>query len=339
MKESAQKILVTGGTGMLGAHLLWHLLKDGAKVRAIKRENSSLTQIEFVFKFYDDSLDKYTKQLEWVEGDVLDYDSLERAMENVKTVYHCAAIVSFSTKPRRLLDINIRGTQNIVYAVIKKDVGKLCFVSSIGALGKAEGGQLIDEETPWNSSENHSIYSESKYLSEQVVWQAMKKGLNAVIINPGVILGVAEENNNSMKLFSSIQRGLPFYTKGGSGYVSVQDVCKAMILLTSKRKKAQSYVLVSENLSNKEILSIIAKSFNKRPPFIKGTRFILMPIAFILELFGKLLRTKALIDRGTVRVVLDQSYYSSEKIKKALGFEFMPIKDCVDGVSNFLKKT
>jgi dihydroflavonol-4-reductase len=338
MKKSPTKILVTGATGMLGAHLLWHLLQKGYTVRAIKRSSSAYGQVKLIFSSYGDSLDNYKEQFEWVEGDVVDHESIDKAIVGIDIVYHCAAIVSLSKKTKRILDINIRGTQNIVYASLKEKVQKICFVSSIASLGSANDGELIDENTLWNPNETHSLYSESKYMSEEVVWNAIKKGLNAVIVNPGVILGLADELNNSMKIFSLVKKGLPVYTTGANGYVSVQDVCRAMIQLTESDIKSERFVLVSENLTHKKVLHMVAKALHKRPPFIKGTWLLLMPIAGMFELFAKIFKTKAPLDRGTVRVILDRSYYSSEKVKKAIGFEFTPIEQCVEEVCGFMKK-
>lgn len=338
MSEINNKILVTGATGMVGAHLLWHLLKNGCFVRATKREKSDLAQLELIFNFYDDSLANYSNQFEWINADVLDYDSIEKAMNDIAIVYHCAAVVSLSKKTRRILDINIRGTQNIVYAAVKKKVKKFCFVSSIAALGKAANGKLIDENATWDEHEPHAVYAESKYLSEDVVWQAAKKGLDVVIVNPGVILGVADSNNNSMKIFSTVKKWMPFYTNGVNGYVSVQDVCRAMIQLTESNIRSERFVLVSENISHKKILTMAARAFNKRPPFINGTKYVLYPLAFIFEILAKLLKIKPIIDKGMVKVVLSRSYYSSEKIKQAIGFEFTPIEKSVAEICTFFKK-
>ena len=338
MNVSTPKILLTGATGMLGAHLLWHLLQKGLTVRATKRERSNLTQTERIFSAYNDSLANYSDQLQWVSGDVLDYDSIEKAMLGIEQVYHCAAIVSFSKKPRRVLDINIRGTQNIVYAALKHSVKKFCFVSSIATLGKETGQQLITEKSPWDKERERSVYAQSKYLSEEVVWQAIKKGLPTIIVNPGVILGMADETNNSMQLFSSVMKGLPIYTKGGSGFVCVKDVCRAMINLMESEIVNERFVLVGENLSNKDLLFLIAKYLKKMPPFINGTIFLLYPIALVMEFFAAVFNTKAFIDRATVRVVLSRSFYSSQKIEKAIGFTFTAIENCVSDLCALLKR-
>ncbi len=335
---SETKILVTGATGMLGAHLLWHLLQKGLKVRATKRLHSSFLQTEKIFKFHEDKLSKYAQQVEWVEGDVLDADSLDKAMKGIDYVYHCAAMVSFADNPDKLLEINIKGTENIVNAAQKNTIKKLCFVSSIGALDSSEPGKVIDESCFGNEKEESSPYSQSKYLSEKVVWDAIKNGLNAVIVNPGVILGYANGNNGSMQIFSAVRNGLPIYTLGGSGYVCVEDVCQAMIDLTEGDYSKEHYVLVGENLSNKELLFMISDAMLTRRPYIHGTKWLLMSLASIMEFIQKLTGKKMILDKGTARVALKRSYYSSEKIKKELGFTFTPIKTCVAKICEGISK-
>ena len=160
--------------------------------------------------------------------------------------------------------------KNVVDAAIKSGVEKLCFVSSIAACGKAAHGEMIDEESCWVDTAHRSPYSLSKYLSEQEVWKGVARGLNAVIVNPGVILGVSGTETGSSQLFSQVRKGLMFYTNGGSGYVYVQDVVKAMMLLANSQISAQRFVLVAENCSNRDVLSWMADGFGKRRSFGPG---------------------------------------------------------------------
>lgn len=335
---NSPKILITGATGMLGAHLLWQLLQKGYSVRAIKRRSSNFAQTEKIFEFYQDKLSLYGNKIDWVEGDVLQADSLQKAMKNIDIVYHCAAMVSFADSPEKLLEINIQGTKNVLEAAKENQIKKLCFVSSIGALDSSDKNKTIDESCFGNPKENSSPYSQSKYQSEKLVWDAMQQGLNAVIVNPGVILGYANNNNGSMQIFSAVRKGLPIYTLGGSGYVSVEDVCRAMILLTESDKQNEHYVLVSENLSNKELLFMIADAMLTRRPYIHGTGWLLMSLAGIMEFLQKITGKKMILDKGTARVALSRSYYSSEKIKSEIGFEFTPIKKCVQEICDRMMK-
>lgn len=333
---NSAKILITGATGMLGAHLLWQLLNKGYSVRAIKRRTSNFAQIEKIFNFYQDKLSLYGQQIEWVEGDVTQAASLQKAMQGIDVVYHCAAMVSFADSPEKLLEINIQGTKNILDAALQNKIQKLCFVSSIGALDSSDKNKTIDESCFGHPKENSSPYSQSKYQSEKLVWEAMEQGLNAVIVNPGVILGYANDDNGSMQIFTAVRKGLPIYTLGGSGYVSVEDVCIAMILLTESNKQSEHYVLVSENLSNKELLFMMADAMLTRRPYIHGTRWLLMSLASLMEFLQKISGKKMILDKGTARVALSRSYYSAEKIKTELGFEFSPIKKCVQEISKVI---
>ncbi|MDR3706288.1 MAG: SDR family oxidoreductase [Paludibacteraceae bacterium] len=336
MNELCDKILLTGATGMLGAHLLWHLLQKGARVRALKRKRSDFEQTELIFHFYNDKLSRYVKQIEWVEGDVLDVLSVEKAMQGIDTVYHCAAKVSFSNQEDNLTDINVKGTQHVVDAALKNGVRRFCFVSSIGALSASVKEGMVDECCFGIVEANGSAYSRSKYYSEKIVCDAIDKGLPAVIVNPGVIMGYAKPGNGTMQLFTMVRNGLQVYTNGGSGYVCVDDVCRAMILLTESVITGERFILVSENLSNHELLNMIADSLKVGRPFINAFRPLLMSVAWVMEIIQKITGKKAFIDRATARVTLNRTYYSSEKINHRIGFEFTPIQACVEKIGAVL---
>ncbi len=328
-------ILLTGATGMLGGHLLWHLLQKRERVRVLKRQTSSVKEIQLIFQFYNDNLDAYAEKIEWAIGDVLNYNSLQQAMQGINTVYHCAAVVSFAQNPNQLLETNIQGTQNILNASLKANVRHFCFVSSIASLGDVAKGEMADEQSFRYEEKGSSAYSQSKYLSEKLVWEAIGKSLPAVIVNPGVILGAALPATGTMQLFGAMQKGLPVYTKGGSGYVAVEDVCKAILLLTEKAVTGERFVLVGENRSNQEVLNFIADALGKRRPFIHGRKFWLLPLAglgkFIAKFFGKTF----LFDRGTIKAALKRELYSSKKIQERFHFEFTPIEKCITDIARF----
>ena len=256
-------ILVTGGTGLVGGHLLWHLLQNNDRIIAIRRSSSNLKPIHSIFSFYGSDYEDFLSRIEWRIADVLDSNSLEVAMHDVTVVYHCAAIVTLGNGGTDMLNTNISGTKNIVNAALKSNIKKLCFVSSIAACGKAENQNEVDENTPWNDKIQNSQYARSKYYSEQEIWNGISRGLDAVIVNPGVILGFSGTNTGSSQLFAEVKKGLLFYTNGGSGYVDVKDVVKTMILLTNSEVRNERFILVSENCTNKHILSMMADGFKK----------------------------------------------------------------------------
>lgn len=329
-------ILVTGATGLVGSHLLWQLLQDEEHVVAIRRQSSNLDALYYVFSFYTENPQPYIDKIEWRLADVLDTASIHKAMENINVVYHCAAVVSLGNNENSMLETNVKGTINIIEAALHAGVDKLCFVSSIAACGSAANSDLIDEGTSWKYNAHRTAYSQSKYLSEQEVWKATNQGLKTVIVNPGVILGVSANSSGSSQLFTQVKKGLPFFSYGGSGYVDVRDVARAMIQLTKSEISGERFILVSENCSNKEILTLMAKGFGKRPPQLGIAKSLLMAIGFLSEIAGSIFHFSPVIDRSTARSISHRSYYSSRKIQETIGFKFAPISQCVNEVCEFL---
>ena len=322
---------------MVGGHLLWHLLQKNERVSAIRRSTSNLVPLRTIFSFYTNNPDDYLIRIDWIIADVLDFESIMEAMEAVEIVYHCAAVVSLGNSENILLDTNVSGTRNVVRAAIENGIKKLCFVSSIAACGKTEHAVVIDENGVWTDSKDQSLYSKSKYYSEQEVWKGIQKGLNAVIVNPGVILGVSGQNTGSSQLFFQTQKGLIFYSNGGSGYVDVQDVARAMIQLAESEISGERFILVAENCSNKDILSWMADGFGKVRPFICIGKKLMLTIGYLSEIVGKIFNFSPLIDVGTAKSAVNRAFYSSRKIELALQFEFRPIEKCICEVCEFQK--
>lgn len=330
-------VLVTGATGMVGGNLLWHLLQTKTRVKAVRRSEHSVQALRKIFRFYTATPDFYLEQIEWVYADVLVPDSLEAAMMNVDCVYHCAAVVDLGKNGSELTETNVAGTRNVVQAALKANVKSFCFVSSIAACGNEPGTGLITEESPFSATTRQSMYARSKFLSEQEVWAGIAAGLPAVIVNPGVILGVSGNDGGSARLFSQIEKGMPFYTLGGTGYVDVRDVVQIMIRLSALSITGERYILVSENCCNKDVMHHIATGLNKKPPFINAGKTLLSTAAFLFELFGKITGKHPVIDRSTARTALGRKYYSSDKIRSLLNIDFIPIEQSISDICTCLK--
>lgn len=331
-------ILVTGATGLVGGNLLWHLLLQNERVTAIRRSTSNLEPLRSIFGFYTPAPDEQLERIDWKYADILDADSLREAFTGIAQVYHCAAQVSLGGNEGILSDTNVLGTRNVVDIALEKNINKLCFVSSIAACGQAGPDELIDENLPWSAHPGQSLYTLSKYKSEREVWEGIRKGLNAVIVNPGVILGVSGTNSGSSQLFYQVRKGLMFYTNGGSGYVDVQDVARAMIQLMDSGISGERFVLVGENCSNKDILSWMADGFGKKRPFIPIGKKLLLVVGVLSELAGKLLRFRPLVDRGTARSATNRKYYSGKKIERAIGFKYTPVEKCILDVCRYMRE-
>ncbi len=327
------KIFVTGGTGLVGSHLLYSLVKSGKDVRALKRGKSSLYELRRVFEYYSDNADDLLKKIQWVEGDMLNLEEAEVHMNDISEVYHCAALVSYELSRRQeMMEINVRGTALLVDLCLQKGVKKFCFVSSISAIGPVGENGLADEESYWRKTRNASWYSWSKFNSELEVWKGMAEGLNICIVNPSVILGLGSWSKGSGNLFSLIDRGQKFYTRGITGYVDVRDVVKAMILLMDQEIFGERFILNSENLSYKEIFSLIASGLGKNPPGIKAGRYLTSFAWRVQSLWSVFTGQSPLLTRELARASQNKKAYSNEKLVKTLGMKFIPVAESIQEI-------
>jgi nucleoside-diphosphate-sugar epimerase len=335
-------IFVTGGTGLVGAHLLFELTSEGKKIKALKRKTSNLQQVLKTFSYYSETPQKLFDLIEWIDGDILDYFSLEKILEGVTEIFHCAAVVSFNPKERqKMITNNVEGTSNLVNAAIENGVKKICHVSSIAALGRLDNGQFITEETNWVPSKKISGYSESKFFSEVEVWRGIEEGLDAVIVNPSVIFGPANWETGSAKMFKTVWDGMKFYTKGINGFVDVKDVVRAMILLIDETNfesaKNQRYLLNAENLSYQNVFYQIADAVEKPRPKIYASDFM-MDFAWKALKIASLFNGKPpLISRETAASSKAVNNYDGRKIVKRFNFNYLPISESIKQTAEFLK--
>ncbi len=333
-------ILVTGGTGLTGSHLLYELTKLGYTVRATKRSSSSLDFVRNIFLLYTTNADEQLKHIEWIDADLIDYNSLLDATKGVETVYHTGAIVSFNPKDAESIgETNIRGTANLVDACVQNGVNTLCHVSSIASLGEPNEQGLVDESCFWEKIKGKSAYAKSKFYGEMEVWRGAEQGLRIIMVNPAVILGPGRWDSGSGQLFSRISKGMPLYTNGITGYVDVRDVAKAMIQLTENQKiKNERFILSSQNLNYKEIFSLIAQSIGQKPPRIELKPWMIVIAYPIIALVGILIGKGTSISRENLNSVFNKTLYSSEKIKQRIDFRFIPISDTVNFIGEIYRK-
>lgn len=331
-------ILVTGGTGLLGSHLLYLLSSSGKKVRAIKRPCSNTNSVKKIFAYYSANAEELFQKIEWLEGDVLDIYSLIEAMEGVDHVYHCAAEVSFSGKEiESMKKINVEGTANVVNACLDRNLKKLCHVSSIAALGKTSTKQ-ITEDTPWKTNYKVSKYSLSKYSAEREAWRGIAEGLNVIIVNPSVIIGPGNWNKGSSNMFTGSFKGIKYYTEGSTGFVDVRDVAKAMVKLMESEIKNERFIISGENSKYKDFFDLVHDNFEKPKPSIQAGK-LLSDFAWIASKLSSYLTGKSpLITKETARAAHNQHHFSNEKIKEALGFEFIPLSKTVKETCEFFLK-
>lgn len=322
-------ILVTGGTGLVGSHLLHHLSLQNDEIRAIYRTKSSLEKVKQVFLSYTNDATFFEK-IEWFQADITDIPSMIPAFKNVKHVYHCAAFISFNAKDyRQMRKVNIHGTAIVVNLAIDAKVEKLCYVSSIAAVGESLINDLITEENEWNKELDNSGYSITKFGAEMEVWRASQEGVQVVIVNPGVILGSGFWDTGSGKLFSQVYNGFQYYTEGITGFVSVEDVVKAMILLMKSDQRNERFILVSENKSFKELFFVIADALNVKRPVKKIVPWQTEVFWRLAWVFSRITQKEPLLSKYSARSAHHVSKYSSEKLIKALNFKFEAIENSI----------
>jgi Nucleoside-diphosphate-sugar epimerases len=311
------KVFVTGGTGFLGAYIIKELVEKGYAVRAIRRSNT------LPFFIPQHILNK----VEWVSGDILDVVSLAEGMEGMDAVIHAAAKVSFQSKEKKeLLKINIEGTANVVNIALEKNIRRFVHISSVAAIGRTASGETITEDKKWTAGKMHTMYAISKYHGEMEVWRGAAEGLNVVVLNPSTVLGYGDWNTSSCAIFKNVYKEFPWYTRGINGFVGVEDVARATVMLMESELNGERFIINSENWSFQQLLNTIADGFGKKRPSREATRFM-GSIAWRMEkLKAAFSGKKPLLTRESARVAHSITYFDNNKILKTLPrFTFTPL--------------
>jgi len=310
-------ILVTGGAGLVGKELITQLLLQGNEVTALYNKTP--------LPDFNSSL------LRQIQCNILDTAGLEEAMEGIEQVYHCAAIVTFNKKRKReLFKINIEGTANVVNAALDAGVKKMVYVSSVSAMGRIREGELINESMNWTEETSNSNYGQSKYLAELEVWRGIGEGLDAVIVNPVIILGPGDWSSSSTRIFKNVFEEFPWYSEGVTGFVDVRDVAEVMIQLMNSSVSAERFILSAENRSYRDVLTLMAHAFGKKPPHKKVTP-VLAKIVCRLEAIKSFFTGKEpLVTKETARTAMATVNFDNSKLKKYLpAFNYRKIDDSI----------
>jgi nucleoside-diphosphate-sugar epimerase len=326
-------ILVTGGTGLVGAHLLLHLVEQGENVRAIYRSTTSIEKTKNLFSLYNKS--HLFEKIEWMVGDILDIPSLENAFINIEFVYHCAALISFDPKDEEVIrKTNIEGTANIVNFCLAYKIKKMLFVSSIAALGDLNASETtISETTEWNPEKPHSDYAISKYGAEMEVWRGQQEGLSVLIVNPGVILGPGFPEQGSGALISAVAKGLSFYTLGTTGFIAVTDVVETSVRLMKSEIQNERFTLIENNYSFQEILNCIADSLNVKRPKWHATSQLMKIFWRVDWLLSTFFFQKRKLFRASAKASYSKTKYANSKIKMSLHSEFSSVKEYITTIT------
>lgn len=313
-----RNILVTGGTGCVGSNLAEELVRRGYDVRILRRVDSDLRALEDI---------PVTHHL----GDIRDRDSLVRAMEGCDTVFHTAGLVSFRRDLAALQhEINVLGTRNVVEACLVSGVTRLVHTSSVAAIGYASDREPATEETPYNWG-TRSGYRYTKFLAEQEIRNGIVRGLDAVIVNPAVIIGERDIRFHGGQILRDVRKGrVPFYIKGGMNVVYVGDVVRGEIQAALAGSVGERYILAGENLTHKEVFEKTAKVVGGRAPFAELPLPLLHLGAKAIERVSALLHIEPLITPDLVAGAGRHNWFSCEKAKRALGYQTTPFERAVE---------
>lgn len=310
-------ILVTGGSGLLGEELIRQLLAKGYQVKALHHRTA--------LPVYQSP--NFTP----VSCDILDVVGLEEAMQGVDEVYHCAGYVSFLPgDTQKLFKINVEGTANMVNAALDAGVKKFCFVSSVAALGRIRTGEVIHEKMQWSKETSNSKYGQSKYLAEMEVWRGIAEGLNAVMVNPSIILGAGDWNSGSSAIFQSAYNNFPWYTKGSTGFVDVRDVASAMISLMEHDIFSERFIISGHNANYRDVFNMMARAFGKKIPHREVTPLMSNIIWRLEKLKSMLTGKKPLVTRETTLTAMTKTEFDNSKLLKFLpGFAYRPLEHTI----------
>lgn len=320
---------ITGASGLLGAHLTLHLLQQNEEVFALKRSSTDLTELKKLLKVQANGDINLFDKIHWIEGDILDFYTLDKLVSQHKEVYHTAAFVSFRKEDHALMmKVNVEGTIQIAESC-KNHKARLIYVSSIAALGRGQQAGLTTENDFREQSMKSSVYSKSKWLAEQEVWRAFAEGLEGVIVNPSVIIGPCDWNKSSGQLFRTVNNGLKYYTNGCNGYVDVRDVATIMFKLMKRDINHQRFIISAENVSYQKLFSLIAKSLGKNPPPYLATKWMSELIWRLIKVYSILSGQPALITKETAKSANSSFRYSADKIINELNYDFIPIEESI----------
>lgn len=325
-------VLVTGGTGLIGSHLLFELAQNEEKVRAIYRNPKAIDKVLKLFRFYNDEQFQFLfDKIEWVSCDILDVVTLDDVIKGCSGVYHCAALVSFHRVDfHQLMKINREGTANIVNACLDNNIRKLAYVSSTAAIGGANIVDMVSEDLKWKQSETTSGYAISKYSAEKEVWRGVEEGLDVVIVNPSVVIGAGNWNESSLTIFKTIENGLKFYTNGANAFVDARDVAKTLSQLMKSEIKNERFLCIGENARFIDLFHLIAKRINKKAPSILVKPWLAGLTWRVAALISLLTGKKATITKESANSAFNVTKYANTKIKDALNYEFYTLEEMVD---------
>ncbi len=321
------KALITGGTGFLGANLVDGLTAAGHAARILRRESSRLDALAGLS--YEDAM-----------GDILDFESLLPAMEGCEWVFHVAAVSDYWRQGVDwLYKVNVEGTQTVLRAAQQAGVKRLVYTSSVAALGVPADGVVADETHTFNIPPGRFRYGHSKHLAELEVQKAVQAGLEAVIVNPAVIIGPRDLNKISGSIVIEVARGLlRFYLPGGVNYVAVEDVVAGHMGAAARGRVGERYILGHQNLTHRVAIDTIREVTGGPTPLFSFPRWAIEPTALAVTAARQVFGNRVPVNAGQVRMAGIRLYFRPDKAVRELSMPQTPFRTAVERAYRWFKE-
>ncbi|MBI3590187.1 MAG: NAD-dependent epimerase/dehydratase family protein [Candidatus Melainabacteria bacterium] len=321
------KIFITGGTGFIGGNLVKKLLDKDFKVKVLVRNKKKLDLFP-----WKDSVDI-------IYGDILEPETFNGKINDCEIIIHCAALIAFWNRIwNKLYKINVTGTRNILNEALKSNCKKFIHISSVAAIGYGENGEAINENHPYNWDKHKICYMETKHEAELEVLNAIKKGLNATMVNPANVWGVGDYKGRRTSVIKALKCGLPFYVEAGTNFVDVDAVCEGIINSIEFGKCGERYILGGENLSIKDFLSTISDEIKTRRPFVKLPKLPIILLSYAQEALGLITNTSPRPAASQLCFFGKNIYYDSSKAIRELKMPVVSFRECIHKTIRFYKE-
>jgi dihydroflavonol-4-reductase len=312
--RAERRALVTGATGFVGAAVVRALLAEGWQVRALVRGGSDRRNVASL-------------PVEQVVGDLTDRASVRRALEGCEAAFHVAADYRLWTpRPQELYRTNVEGTSHLLEAARSAGVRRIVYTSSVATVGLPADGSPGSEDTPVDLADMIGHYKRSKFLAEERAREAAAAGAPVVIVNPSTPIGPGDvKPTPTGQIVLDAARGrTPAYVDTGLNIVHVDDVAAGHLLAFHHGRVGERYILGGEDMTLRQILTLIAQLVGRSPPRIRLPHGAVLPVAYVSELYARLTGRPTRVTVEGVRMARKRMFFSSGKAARELGYRSRP---------------